>query len=304
VDVGEAVPLRMCQLGFPRIRERNGRLQRNRRYHGPGGDLVTALGSDIDLAVSLRDSNDLRAHEAIRAHVAQKCSGKGCHAAFAELVHTCLLVHGGHAMSRQSIPANHLGETDVVRLTQTTKTHVSFEETPLPSRRIDHIQSLSHRQVVVLGPQSRLALRIVGIRHQSPARLAIDREELLRESVDGVERLFRVDWLQRRGRRERVGAAFGLHHRNRGFQVLVQAVAGQLAVDVWLTPGMVPCDQYGWAFDQTGPALIWLTSEPTSLPFRSLRRVRWQSRFGRRCGRVPRGVEQFDHLSLRTLVQR
>jgi hypothetical protein len=232
VDVGEAVPLRMCQLGFPRIRERDGRLQRNRRYHSPGGDLVTALGSDMDLAVSLRDCDDLRAHEAIRAHVAQECSGKRCHAAFPELVHTCLLVHGSHTMSRQSIPAKHLGETDVVRLTQTTKTHVSFEEGSVPFWRIDHLQSLSHRQVIVLGPQPGLALRVVGIRHQSPARLAIDREELLGESVDGVERLFRVDWLRRRGRRERVGAAFGLHHRDRGFQVLVQAVAGQLAVDV------------------------------------------------------------------------
>ena len=98
-------------------------------------------------------------------HLAQDRSRKGRHATFPDLVHTGLLVHGGHAVARQSIPAKDLCEAEIFRPTQATQTHVRFEKGSFALRRIDHVQPLSHCQVVVLGPQSGLALRVVGIRH-------------------------------------------------------------------------------------------------------------------------------------------
>lgn len=189
----------------------------------------------MHLAVRLRHLDHLRAHQAIRVHVTQERLGERCHTTLSEFIDTCLLIHGSHTMPCQSIPPEHLGEADVFRLAQTTQAHVRFEQRSLSVRRIDHVQPLSHRQVVVLGPQPGLALRVMRIRHESLACLTVDREELLRESIDDLESLCWIDWF-RRGR-ESVGAGLGFHHRNRRFDIFVQSVAGQLAVYVWLAPG-------------------------------------------------------------------
>lgn len=165
-------------------------LQWDRRDEISSLDLKSVLGRQENRLVSLDDPRDFGIEQQVASIIGQNRPRKRRHATFPQLVPTSKLKHARHAVIPQRVPPQHLGEPAPAPGNRTKRANQGIKQVLFVLRKVQLVQTVLGREVVVPRPEGWLAMGFVGERHEVPAGEAVDGEEGIGDALDrGVENI-------------------------------------------------------------------------------------------------------------------